>query len=313
MESSTDISTERLEAPNGRMTPSTTPLASAMVRRPVTQCTSCGHALNEGQRYCMECGAPSEVAFSLPNAVPMPVATAEPIPAPVEPAPVPPSNGEGDRRALAFGAFGAGMVSLLIMAAVALGAYLRDPQPAAAPPAIVQAAAAPTGATAAAPETLTSDWPAGTNGWTVIVKEFDKGSAAVADVQAFKQEVAGKGLEAGALDSDQFASLTANQYVVYVGRYKTEKEAKLALKAVKQRGYADARVAEVSTVASATESGAKSKGTLDDQSLQNLDNLSPEERQKAGTKLPDETALPGEPPPKDNKEPGAGTDVEEIG
>jgi hypothetical protein len=317
MESSTDISTERFETPPGWMTPGATPLASAMVRRPVAQCASCGHALSEGQRYCLECGAASDVAFSLPSPAPTAVIAPEPAPVAAQPMPVDTGKRDDDRRAFAYGALGAGVLSLLVMAAIALGAYLRDPAPAATPAAILPAAVAgpsgASGATATANATLTSDWPAGTNGWTVIVKEFDKGSATVADVQAFKQEVAGNGLEAGALDSDEFASLTANQYVVYAGRYKTEKEAKQALKAVKQRGYPDARVAEVSTAATATESGAKSKGTLDDQALKDLESLPPEERQKAGTKLPDETALPGEPPPKDDKKPGGGTELEEIG
>jgi hypothetical protein len=321
MESTTDISTERHDAPPGWMTPAASPLAAAMVRRPVIQCANCGHALNDGQRYCLECGAASDSAYSLPGSAPSTVVAPEPTPVqaqvPAPPAPVAPAQGQpakgGDGgRAFLYGAFGAGLLALLVMAAIALGAYLRQPVQAAAP-SVIQAAAGPSTATAAAPETLTSDWPAGTNGWTVVVKEFDKGSATVADVQAFKQEVAGKGLEAGALDSDQFASLTPNQYIVYAGRYEKEKEAQSALKAVQQRGYADASVVEVSSTATETDTGADSKATLGSDDLAKKKNLTPEQQQKESAKLPDETAIEGEPPPKDNKEPGGGTDETEIG
>ncbi|MFY9469423.1 MAG: hypothetical protein WAP37_04840, partial [Solirubrobacterales bacterium] len=170
----------------------------------------------------------------------------------------------------------------------------------------------PTAATAAAP-TFTSDWPAGTDGWTVIVAEIDKSATdSIAQAAAGKTAAAGKGLEAGALDSDEFTSLDPGKYVVYSGQHKNKKAAESALKDVKSKGYPAARVAEVSAGA-AGDTGAKNKATLDDDTLKNLDKLPPEEAAKERLKLPDETTTEGEAPPTDDKAPGGGSDPLSIG
>jgi hypothetical protein len=68
---------------------------------------------------------------------------------------------------------------------------------------------------------------------------------------------------------------------------------------------------------------AKGKGKQDDadavdtkagaKAVDDLSNASGEDYQKKSAKLPDTVALPGKPPPKDNKAPGGGSDAEVIG
>ena len=61
---------------------------------------------------------------------------------------------------------------------------------------------------------------------------------------------------------------------------------------------------------SPTISGAKAEANK--QAVQNLDNLSGSDYAKQSRKLPDTLALPGKPPPKDNKQGGGGTGFETI-
>lgn len=295
-------------------------------------CRKCGSALAEEQRYCLQCGSPSELACErldwlagvhAATAGPARAATTEVAavpPQPQVPQPqVPPARppevqaavdrqNEHPRPESRYAIYGAaGATAMLVTALVAgfVGAGLADNDNAGQP--IVQAAAvapAATGATGAL-ETFTGDWPAGENGWTVIVKQFDKASVQLAQISAFKSEVAAKGLEVGALDSDQFGSLDSGQYVVYAGKFGSEKEAKSALKDVKSKGFAEATVAEVAAD-DAGDSGAESSKTVDPKKLEDL---SPKDR----LKLPDETTTEGKAPPTDEKDAGGGSDELSIG
>ena len=55
------------------------------------------------------------------------------------------------------------------------------------------------------------------------------------------------------------------------------------------------------------------KAQRDQQALQNLESTSGADYQRKAARLPDTVALPGEPPPRDGKAPGAGSEAETIG
>jgi hypothetical protein len=57
--------------------------------------------------------------------------------------------------------------------------------------------------------------------------------------------------------------------------------------------------------------GGSSKATA--KALQGLQSTSGTDYQKKSAKLPDTVALPGKPPPKDNKAPGGGSGAQTIG
>lgn len=288
-------------------------------------CHTCGTFVAEDQRYCLACGEPTGEGREnrdrfvgvqpglAPGQTPRAQTTLTTNPLAPAPAEEPPPPGD-HRRYLAYGAGGAAAFLLSALVAGAIGAGLAGGNKTAAQPTILQAAAAaPTGPSTAtaATDAFTSDWPPATNGWTVKVKEFDKTASQVADVTAFKTEVAGKGLDAGALDADAYDSLTSGFWIVYAGQYKKEAEAKKALKAVKSNGYADAEVIEVSS--GGGEISANDESALGDDKIKDIEKLPPEEQAKARAKLKDETAIPGKPPPKDNKAPGGGSETETIG
>ncbi|MFY9487885.1 MAG: hypothetical protein WAP35_04195 [Solirubrobacterales bacterium] len=304
---------------------STAPVAAARIEH----CRGCAATVTSGQRYCLECGEPTPAAIErleLLDRVGRPVDAERTATTP------PPADGTAlqgtaqraphiqrlideqnqhpspESRYAVFGAAGATAILVTALAAGAIGAGLAN-NGSVQQPTVVQAAAAQPTATPAAQTTFASDWPAGTDGWTVVLAEIDKSSSdAIGQAGAAKTAAAGKGLDAGALDSDDFSSLNPGKYVVYAGQLDNKKAATKALKDAKAKGYPAARVAEVSAGAAA-DTGAKSKATLDDDALKNLDNLTPEER----LKLPDETTTQGKPPPTDDEEAGGGSDEVTIG
>jgi cell division septation protein DedD len=157
-----------------------------------------------------------------------------------------------------------------------------------------------------------SDWPAGKDGWTVELQALSKGSNDPAKVAAAKQAATGQGATAvGALDSDEYGSLTPNQYVVYSGNFKSKAEATKALGKLK-KSFPKAKVVHVSaTGAGPVINSAKSK--QDKQKLQQLQNLSGSDYSKQSRKLPKTLQLPGKAPPKDNKQGGGGSGFQTIG
>ncbi|HEY7346500.1 MAG TPA: SPOR domain-containing protein [Gaiella sp.] len=78
--------------------------------------------------------------------------------------------------------------------------------------------------TTAATNGLTQ-WPANTDGWTVVVASVPKGDGrSAAETKA--RQAQSKGLpETGVLDGDQYASLTNGYYAVFSGVYDTKSEA----------------------------------------------------------------------------------------
>ena len=151
-------------------------------------------------------------------------------------------------------------------------------------------------------------WPEGKEGWTVELGSLSKDKSADA-VQAAREDAESKGAEdVGIIDSDAHASLPGGSWIVYSGVYDDKAGASSALRDLKKE-FPDAQVIEVAdTKPKGEKVDIGNAETLDTEDLQELDNLSGDEYVKKSRKLPDETAIPGEAPPKDNKTPGGGSD-----
>ncbi len=78
-----------------------------------------------------------------------------------------------------------------------------------------------------------SEWPDGTEGYTVVVYKFDTKS----DAKVKAQEVARKGLPAGIVDSDKYPSLTPGSWLVYIGEFDDQKQAEKAAEKYENAGY----------------------------------------------------------------------------
>lgn len=78
-----------------------------------------------------------------------------------------------------------------------------------------------------------SEWPDGQEGYTIIVYKFDS----KADAKSKAREVAGKGLPAGVIDSDKYASLGPGSWLVYIGEFDSSKQAERAGRKYENAGY----------------------------------------------------------------------------
>lgn len=279
-------------------------------------CAGCGTKLAADQRYCLNCGrrrAEARLPFM------------EILAGAAEPAEPPPDE---RRRSLlsreptaVLGVAALALFGLALGIGVLIGRPSEVKQAAAAPapaPVInVNGGGGGTGGSDTAKvsdKQLKDDWPEGKDGYTVQLKKLDKGSSQPADADAAKSEATSNGAkDVGALDSDNYPSLDGGAYVVYSGVYDKKAEAKKSLKKL-GKDFPDARVIHVASKSKGeTDSGGKGRETLSRKKLKELDNLSPEEYQRRSRKLPDELDIPGKPPPKDGKKPGAGSKTEAIG
>lgn len=283
-------------------------------------CLQCSTTLATDQRYCLNCGerrAEARLPF-------MEILRGDgdgdrlrEVEREVELAPVPPPS------RLLTAPMGVAAMALLVLA-LGVGVLIGDDsEPQARPVALTQPAPVinvQAGGTPVAEETFKSDWPEGEDGFTVQLQTLPKDGTDVAAVTAAKTAAEGQGAEdVGALDSDEYASLDGGEYVVYSGVFSKRAQAKKALKKLK-KDFRDAKVVEVSGGVGDDDagdpdalSGKKKKATVSRKQLEDLNKLSPAERQKRSLKLPDETKLPGKPPKKDKKKPGGGSDAETIG
>ena len=78
-----------------------------------------------------------------------------------------------------------------------------------------------------------SEWPDGTDGYTVIVYKFNDKD----DAKAKAREVAANGLPAGILQSDKYASLTPGSWLVYIGQFDSQKQAERKAESYENAGY----------------------------------------------------------------------------
>jgi septal ring-binding cell division protein DamX len=175
-------------------------------------CPRCGAALSAEQEWCLDCGAGVGTTVARPPSWRGPVA----------------------------------LVSVLLLIAVAalvlaLVELAGDPeqvseQPVTAPtPTAAPATPAPTttpppASTTAPPATgegnaggtaQIGEWPAGTEGWTVVLESSSTEDAA----RQRAQELAEQGMSVGILNSDDYGSLEPGRYVVFSGQYDSRRAA----------------------------------------------------------------------------------------
>jgi hypothetical protein len=89
-------------------------------------------------------------------------------------------------------------------------------------------------------------WPAGRNGWTIVLFSYPVPSGTTAPY-ATASRAAHAGLpEVGVIDSGQFSSLHPGYYVVFSGVYSTGSEADAALRSVRAAGFSSAYTRQIS-------------------------------------------------------------------
>jgi hypothetical protein len=267
-------------------------------------CARCGAPLAHDQRYCLNCGQRRAGARGLERL---------PSTGSIEPAPTPAPTERWSWRDVPPGvaAAVAATAALLFVIGVLIGSAGDGGKQVAAAPTVIRVTAP--AATTAQPAAVTSDWPAGKDGFTVQLQTLAKEGADKAKVDQAKSTATSKGAtDVGVLDSDEFADLDPGNYVIYAGVFDTRKEAKKALKGLR-KNFPGARVIEVSAGGGISGkgdrnalSGKKKEATVGRDQLKSLQKTSPGQYEKKSRKLPDTTKLPGKAPKKDDKKPGGG-------
>jgi hypothetical protein len=226
-------------------------------------CATCGAPLADDQRYCLQCGERampiSSGLLGGQHAGPGSVAPAPGPPGAAPPsAPGVPGGGEAPGRGNAVTVIaGVGVLLLAMGIGVLIGrSGGAKSSGAAAAPQVITVSSAPAAGTTPAAESFTGDWPAGSTGYTVQLQTLPTASTQVSAVAAAKSAAEGKGAKSvGALKSDEFASLTAGEYIVYSGKYTKKAEADKALGGLK-KSFPGASVLKVGAGAAAAGKGA---------------------------------------------------------
>jgi hypothetical protein len=161
-----------------------------------------------------------------------------PAGAPPPSPPVPPSPAKGEGSAARQNALlviaGVGVLLLAMGVGVLIGRSGTGKQGPAAPQ-VVSVSSTPAATPAAAEAAFSSDWPAGTSGYTVQLQALPASSTKVSAVEAAKTAASAKGAKgAGALRSEEFSSLKPGSYVIYSGVYHTKAQAEKALRSLKK-------------------------------------------------------------------------------
>ena len=84
------------------------------------------------------------------------------------------------------------------------------------------------GATASAappPSNTLIQWPAGQNGWTIVLSSIPQSAGRAAAVSAAQKALSAGLTDVGILDSSQFSSLHTGYFVVFTGVYDSENKA----------------------------------------------------------------------------------------
>lgn len=193
-----------------------------------------------------------------------PVATgsdpARAVAPPVPPVPPVPPGAPGPTALRGGGALnviaGVGVLMLAMGVGVLIGRS-GNSKPSPAPAQVITVGSVAGGASAAPGETFTSDWSAGSSGYTVQLQTLPLTGTTVAAVQAAKSAASAKGATGvGALKSDEFSSLTAGNYVIYAGTETTKKGAEKALAGLKAK-FPGASVIHVASGAAGSGAGGK--------------------------------------------------------
>jgi hypothetical protein len=235
------------------------------VREPVgaqgEACAECGAQLAPDQRYCINCGR----RRGDPR-VPLPAGTAKAA------GPAPPAAASDARPndVSPLGAvLGVALLGGMLLIGVLIGRGGSDEE---TPAPVIQvgdnAAASTTtttadqgGDTSAGAAAITSDWPAGTEGFTVQLSTVPKAGATEESVDAARSSAEAQGAsEVGVLDSDVYPSLAPGSYVIYSGVYDTRSEAADGLKSL-ESSFPTAQVVEVSTTTTSENEAAPQDST----------------------------------------------------
>jgi hypothetical protein len=158
---------------------------------------------------------------------------------------------------------------LLIGVLIGRGSANNDPAPAPvvqvgdpAAATTTTTTAGSTDANADAPTAVASEWPPGTDGFTIQLTTVSKKGATTETVDAAKQTAVADGAAAaGVLDSDLYASLPPGNYVIYSGVYTDRKSAESAL-ADLAKSFPKAAVVEVSNGGQPPATGAPPSETV---------------------------------------------------
>ncbi len=237
----------------------TQPMSSA----PSAQCSACGAPLAADQRYCLECGERRVPMSSVLTGHPPGMAGAQGATPPTPPTPpLSPGHGESppwQRSGLLTVIAGVGVLLLAMGVGVLIGRAGAG-KTSSAPPQVIKLGSEGTGGAGGSPEaTFTSDWPAGTKGFTVQLQTLSATSA-VSAVESAKASATAKGAKSvGALKSEEFSSLPSGDYVIYSGVYHKRSEAQKALAGLKKT-FPAATVVEVSNGSSGS-SATPSEGS----------------------------------------------------
>jgi hypothetical protein len=218
-------------------------------------CAACDAPLADDQRYCLECG---ERRFPM-SSVLLGGSPSGVLTQPATPPAAPPPNGAGRGGAVTVIA-GVGVLLLAMGVGVLIGRSGAS-KPSAAAPQVISVASSPSGA-GASTGSFTSDWPAGTNGYTVRLQTLPQSSTQVSAVEAAKAAASAKGAAGvGALKSEEFTSLTAGSYVIYAGVDHSKAEAEKALAGLKKSFPAAAVIAVSNGGSSSSASGSGSSAS----------------------------------------------------
>jgi len=275
-------------------------------------CPDCDAPLNTDQRYCLNCGQRrAEMRLPFMDMVEADAQAAQTA-GRVSPGAILASAPPTERSPLVV------LTSLIaLLLALGIGVLIGrgsgEPERVAKAPVVNVSGA---GAGTSAPVAITSDWPAGTNGFTVLLKTLPA-AATAAEVAAAKQDATAKGAtDAGALRGDEYPTVGEQGIVIYSGVFTTRKEARAALKGL-TASFPDAKVVEVGDSTDAGSAGGGGETVKKDPEAKPIpkggENLSPQEYQKRSRRLPDKVQSEGRPPPKDNAAPGGGSKATEIG
>lgn len=298
-------------------------------------CMGCGSQMAPDQKYCLDCGKrKGEPRVDYSRYLPEVAGEGAGTPPPELPSGGPATPDARPEREVTplMAAAGLAGLAVILLLGVLIG---RMGQNDSAP--VVAATGLPTTTTASTGTTGTetavsfqSDWPAGEDGWTVELATVSNTTDAAA-VEATKADLASRGAsEVGVLNSDEFGTLPAGNYVFYSGKFPSKDAAEAELETL-SASFPDARVIEVASdggggggAATVKASGSLASDANASQSpdkvveasksqLEEINNADAGDYQELQKKLPPTIATPGKAPPKDNKKPGAGSDAVSIG
>jgi hypothetical protein len=205
------------------------------------------------QRYCLSCGTRRGEPRVEP-ATPRRAQQAAPASAQPTAVAAPPPR-QADVSPLAA-VIGIALLGGMLLIGVLIGRGVNDDPPPAPVVNVSESAASGGGA-------VESEWPAGTDGFTVQLSTLPKDGATPESVEAAKQEAIDAGAsDAAVLDSDLYSTLPPGNYVIYSGVFTDRKSAETALEGL-SGDLPAATVVEVadSSASADTESSSDAEAT----------------------------------------------------